>query len=220
MGVMMKRVFCDDHEWVGYEGQSCRECDAIWSDWSQGHAKDPAPQPPALGGELEVFSEDQWWLPELDSAVANGSDDQKRAVAVVRNLIKQHAPLLADIGRVTAYGNKRDDFVKELQEALQIAIAERDTLKAELVAKRDQVGFLYRSNGGDWEFMSESPFADGRTHYRENGEELKPIYADVPMPAAKCKTCKGSGIEYDGAGHICTACNGSGVNKPAAKDGE
>jgi len=28
--------------------------------------------------------------------------------------------------------------------------------------------------------------------------------------AAKCKTCKGSGKEYDGAAHTCTACNGSG----------
>jgi len=26
--------------------------------------------------------------------------------------------------------------------------------------------------------------------------------------AEKCKTCDGTGIEYDGAGHTCTACNG------------
>lgn len=28
--------------------------------------------------------------------------------------------------------------------------------------------------------------------------------------ASKCMTCKGTGIEYDGAGHTCTACNGAG----------
>lgn len=43
-----------------------------------------------------VFSEQQWWLPLLDQAVASGTDDQKRAVAVVRNLIGQHAALQAE----------------------------------------------------------------------------------------------------------------------------
>lgn len=40
--------------------------------------------------------------------------------------------------------------------------------------------------------------------------------AHQSTPAAKCKTCDGTGIEYDGAGHVCTACNGA----PAAKDSE
>lgn len=30
-----------------------------------------------------------------------------------------------------------------------------------------------------------------------------------------CKTCKGTGIEYDGAGHTCTACNGIDTSPPA-----
>jgi hypothetical protein len=29
-----------------------------------------------------------------------------------------------------------------------------------------------------------------------------------------CKTCNGTKIEYDGAGHTCTACNGLGIQKP------
>ena len=38
-----------------------------------------------------------------------------------------------------------------------------------------------------------------------------------------CKTCKGTGKEYDGAAHTCTVCNGSGIARqsaPAAKGGE
>lgn len=39
----------------------------------------------------EKFTADQWWLPELQAAVENGTPDQKRAVAVVRNLLRQIA---------------------------------------------------------------------------------------------------------------------------------
>lgn len=34
------------------------------------------------------FHDGQWWMQELDAMVANGTPDQKRAVAVVRNLIR------------------------------------------------------------------------------------------------------------------------------------
>lgn len=37
--------------------------------------------------DLREFQEGQWWLKELDEAVAYGTDDQKRAVAVVRNML-------------------------------------------------------------------------------------------------------------------------------------
>ena len=37
---------------------------------------------------IDDFQEGQWWLAELDSVVKNGTDDQKRSVAVVRNLLK------------------------------------------------------------------------------------------------------------------------------------
>lgn len=39
------------------------------------------------GDFLTDFQDGQWWLSELDSTVANGTPDQKRAVAVVRNLL-------------------------------------------------------------------------------------------------------------------------------------
>ena len=48
----------------------------------------------------------------------------------------------------------------------------------------EPVGFRYRANGGPWELMDESPFSDGRMHYRENGEELEPVYAEQPAPVA------------------------------------
>jgi hypothetical protein len=39
------------------------------------------------GDCLSDFQEGQWWLAELDAVVANGTHDQKRAMAVVRNLL-------------------------------------------------------------------------------------------------------------------------------------
>ena len=46
-------------------------------------------------GRLVVLREDfdvgQWWVKELDAMAANGTPDQKRAVAVVRNLLGQIA---------------------------------------------------------------------------------------------------------------------------------
>jgi hypothetical protein len=45
----------------------------------------------------DVFAEGQWWLAELDQMVANGTHDQKRAVAVVRNLVRQHNAALAPV---------------------------------------------------------------------------------------------------------------------------
>lgn len=52
----------------------------------------------------------------------------------------------------------------------------------------EPVGFRYRAHGGPWELMPESPFADGRTHHRENGEELQPLYAEQSAPVAVVKS--------------------------------
>lgn len=38
--------------------------------------------------ELSIFEDGQWWVKELDEAVENGTGDQKRAVAVVRRMLK------------------------------------------------------------------------------------------------------------------------------------
>ena len=38
--------------------------------------------------ELSNFEDGQWWVKELDEAVENGTGDQKRAVAVVRSMLK------------------------------------------------------------------------------------------------------------------------------------
>lgn len=45
----------------------------------------------AITGEpsgVMEFAEGQWWLRELDAMAATGTPDQKRAVAVVRNLLR------------------------------------------------------------------------------------------------------------------------------------
>jgi DnaJ-class molecular chaperone len=38
-------------------------------------------------------------------------------------------------------------------------------------------------------------------------DKLRAALAE-PVPPSVCATCNGTGIEYDGAGHTCTACNG------------
>ena len=46
---------------------------------------------PVHGGYPEPihnFAENQWWVAELDSMAQTGTDDQKRAVAVVHHLLK------------------------------------------------------------------------------------------------------------------------------------
>ncbi len=39
------------------------------------------------GEPLSDFQEGQWWVKELDAMVVDGTPDQKRAVAVVHNLL-------------------------------------------------------------------------------------------------------------------------------------
>jgi hypothetical protein len=48
--------------------------------------------------KLSDFQEGQWWVKELDELVKNGTSDQKRAVAVVHNLLSiiQSVPLEGD----------------------------------------------------------------------------------------------------------------------------
>jgi hypothetical protein len=47
----------------------------------------PVQEPGPSGDYLSDFQEGQWWLAELDAAVANGTPAQRSAVAVVRNLL-------------------------------------------------------------------------------------------------------------------------------------
>lgn len=63
-------------------------------------------------------------------------------------------------------------------------IARLEARVAELESERGEIaGFRYRANG-EWELMEESPFADGRTHYKLGGEELQPLYTASPAPVA------------------------------------
>lgn len=57
---------------------------------------DALPELPGPSGDAPSdFQEGQWWLVELDKASSTGSDDLKRAVAVVRNLMRTaHAQAL------------------------------------------------------------------------------------------------------------------------------
>jgi hypothetical protein len=51
-------------------------------------------EPEPVGFTLtEEFNADQWWVIELEQAVEHGTCDQKRAVAVVHNLLRQIKPI-------------------------------------------------------------------------------------------------------------------------------
>lgn len=78
---------------------------------------------------------------------------------------------------------------QETMQAMRIeALAALDELRALLAApavdRQEPVGFRYRAHGGHWEWMDESPFADGREHYKLGGEELQPLYTSPPAPVA------------------------------------
>ena len=72
------------------------------------------------GYYLDDFSEDQWWFRELLAVVANGTDDQKRAVAVVRNLL---ATVDANIAMLA-------DHEKQVRKAIAAMQAQNDELRA------------------------------------------------------------------------------------------
>lgn len=89
---------------------------------------DGAKQIPPSGDMPEDFEEGQWWLKELDAMVVNGTHDQKRAVAVVRNLMTtakaqqpQSEPRKAGVARTCPFCNEelveqpqaRPDFTDE-----------------------------------------------------------------------------------------------------------
>jgi hypothetical protein len=62
---------------------------------------------------LSEFQEGQWWVRELDAMVKSGTDDQKRAVAVVHHMLRAAlattqapapaAPVLSDEQIITAW---------------------------------------------------------------------------------------------------------------------
>ena len=63
----------------------------------------------------QTFSTDQWWFKELENLVENGTLEQKRALAVVTNLVNQHRDLSAQV----ATGTRIQDE-EEMAEDIQI----------------------------------------------------------------------------------------------------
>lgn len=124
-----------------------------------------APQPPALGGDLPWHGwntgsgsmepgADENWLhrDEVAPLLAENAALRKttetsdanifRQSLQISNLKAERDTLLAEMERVTAYANKRDQFVKELQDSVHLMTAERDTLKADLAsAKADKESY-------------------------------------------------------------------------------
>lgn len=190
--------------------------------------KGESKQPPALGGEPEVLamltSYGNFYFPNKNVEVS------PKDIALID---RAHvARFQAEIERLKELATRRKNDQTEMCTEIVDLIAERDTLKALL---READDFMYIMTGNDTQRQLDAKYGsllweDAICNLRgriaiafghgaalvkdgENGEELKPIYADVPATTANCKTCDGSGIEHDGAGHTCTTCNGSGAYK-------
>ena len=112
-------------------------------------AQDVAQLPPlgeasaAQSAPIDVFEEGQWWLVELDSIVANGTPDQKRAMAVVRNLLScwqrtQSAGVLGALREAVEYLD--DNPFNEIGADSILHWAMRDALAAALAAHDKQSG--------------------------------------------------------------------------------
>lgn len=183
----------------------------------------------ARGGEPEVYG---WgWTEELKGVEVNdgisfGPNKPKLfshmgTTFQYAPLYTQHvvAPLLAEIERLKEGSDKTLKAIREQWKASdQKWMRERDTLKA----RCEELEALLRKHSNHVATLCDVLFRYGAGM---ESEPSKTIYAALahqqivnaalnqPAPAAKCKTCNGSGIEYDGAGHTCTACNGSGQVK-------
>ena len=76
------------------------------------------------------FGAEQWWFAELDAALSSGTADQRRALAVVRNLLGQFAAVTAERD---AFREGRNCLVEEntlLYEQIADLTEERDQLRA------------------------------------------------------------------------------------------
>jgi hypothetical protein len=82
-------------------------------------ATQPAPMAGPSGDCLSDFQEGQWWLAELDAAVANGTQEQKRAVSVVRNLLATLAANTTLLAQPAAIAAEREACAKVLVKIAQ-----------------------------------------------------------------------------------------------------
>jgi hypothetical protein len=85
--------------------------------------KKPAQEPGPSGDYLRDFSDEQWWVAELEATVVKGTLDQKRAVAVVRNLLATvaaniQAPPAAQPAQEPVVYIRKDQLQKAMQSAM------------------------------------------------------------------------------------------------------
>ena len=77
-----------------------------------------------------------------------------------------------------------DKMCEEVMDERDQLKNENERLKGEQGEQGEPVGFRYRTTNGPWEWMDESPYADGRIRHRDSSERLEPIYASQPAPVA------------------------------------
>ena len=98
--------------------------------------------------DYDDFRENQWWFKELE-VLNKGTDNQKRAHAVVRNLIRQQTSLLELLAVIHRDGGHYQDEYgsrKATLDAKSVVIADRqrlEELQAEAAAMREQKPVAY-----------------------------------------------------------------------------
>lgn len=141
-------------------------------------------------GGREIWHKWSDWQ-NVTVSFAESKLDQTRDLASVQYEVRwlyadslEVAALQSTIAQLRQHKNDYMEAAEETRKALVAGIARLEARIAELESGRGEIaGFRYRANG-DWEWMDESPFADGRTHYKLGGEELQPLYAVPPAPVA------------------------------------
>lgn len=137
----------------------------------------------------EDFKEGQWWLVELDTMVANGTPDQKRAVVVVRNLMNQFNKKTIDQEHADSM---YQGLLKESQASIDMLTAKVKELEAQLV------------QWNEFQKIRESQKAQLDNNYPFN------LVSDLlAAHESRCKDCGGSGYAPPSTDRfLCPACSG------------
>lgn len=159
--------------------------------------------PPVERRETEEFCEGQWWLEELDTMVKTGTPNQKRAVAVVRNMMGQLAGAQAE--------EHPECFCVEHGlhiEALQQRLAEAEALLTQ-VTENEQDGIPHATIG---EFLARDAQAGTEAQARAD-VALKPYLAAVDegirrVKEGRCPVCNDQ-PDQDHPG-TCSTCHKNG----------
>jgi len=165
-----------------YPRSSCEVCGQFSPKWRECDAllAAPAVERKEVVAPFHISVDDWNLLVRGDVEIADVRVSRTRRSKFTEPLFSHPPALQSTIAKLEDKLNKAIDLDFERRETidqLQARIAELESGLGKIA------GFRYRANG-DWEWVDESPFADGRTHYKLGGEELQLLYTTQPAPVS------------------------------------